>query len=77
LSEAYAKPIERIYSDLQRIQKYIGIIRKMGNGNRSKNGTRILEILLSIIETLKLQGKTSFKLQMSEQLRKIKSNFFL
>jgi transposase-like protein len=33
------------------------IIRKISNGNRSKNGARILEILLSIIETLKLQGE--------------------
>ncbi len=33
------------------------IIRKISNGNRSKNGARFLEILLSVIETLKLQGK--------------------
>jgi len=33
------------------------IIRKISNGNRSKNGARILEVLLSTIETLKLQGK--------------------
>ena len=32
-------------------------IRKISNGNRSKNGARFLEILLSVIETLKLQGK--------------------
>jgi len=32
------------------------IIRKISNGNRSKNGAKYLEILLSIIETLKLQG---------------------
>lgn len=33
------------------------IIRKISSGNRSKNGARILEVLLSAIETLKLQGK--------------------
>lgn len=33
------------------------IIRKISNGNRSKKGADILGILLSIVETLKLQGK--------------------
>ena len=33
------------------------IIRKISNGNRSKNGARFLEILLSVMETFKLQGK--------------------
>jgi transposase len=33
------------------------IIRKISNGNRSDKGARILETLLSIIETFKLQGK--------------------
>jgi len=33
------------------------IIRKISNGNRSKKGADILSILLSIIETLKLQEK--------------------
>ena len=33
------------------------IIRKISSGNRSKNGAEILGILLSVIETLKLQGK--------------------
>jgi len=33
------------------------IIRKISNGNRSEKGARILETLLSIIETIRLQGK--------------------
>ena len=33
------------------------IIRKISNGNRSKKGADIFGILLSIVETLKLQGK--------------------
>lgn len=33
------------------------IIRKISNGNRSQKGARILETLLSIIETIKLQEK--------------------
>lgn len=33
------------------------IIRKISNGNRSEKGARILETLLSIIETIKLEGK--------------------
>ena len=34
------------------------IIRKISNGSRSEKGARILETLLSIIETIKLQGKS-------------------
>lgn len=34
------------------------IIRKISNGSRSEKGARILEILLSVIETLRLQGKS-------------------
>ena len=37
------------------------IIRKISNGNRSKNGAKYLEILLSVIETLKLQGVNPIK----------------
>lgn len=37
------------------------IIRKISNGNRSKNGARFLEILLSVIEMFKLQGKNPFE----------------
>ncbi|HIE35759.1 MAG TPA: IS66 family transposase [Candidatus Omnitrophica bacterium] len=37
------------------------IIRKISNGNRSKNGAKFLEILLSVIETLKLQGINPFE----------------
>ena len=33
------------------------IIRKISNGSRSERGARILETLLSIIETIKLEGK--------------------
>lgn len=33
------------------------IIRKISNGSRSEKGARILETLLSVIETLRLQGK--------------------
>ena len=33
------------------------IIRKISSGNRSENGARFLETLLSVIETFKLQGK--------------------
>src|SRR3989338_1598270 len=33
------------------------IIRKISNGNRSKKGVDILGVLLSVIETLKIQGK--------------------
>lgn len=33
------------------------IIRKISNGNRSEKGARILETILSIIETIRLQGK--------------------
>ncbi|MDI6642276.1 MAG: IS66 family transposase [Elusimicrobiota bacterium] len=33
------------------------IIRKISNGNRSRKGGRILENLLSVIETLKVQGR--------------------
>lgn len=34
------------------------IIRKISNGNRSKKGADILGVLLSIVETLRLQGKS-------------------
>ena len=34
------------------------IIRKISNGSRSEKGARILETLLSVIETLRLQGKS-------------------
>lgn len=37
------------------------IIRKISNGSRSKKGGRTLEVLLSVIETLKLQGKNPLK----------------
>ena len=33
------------------------IIRKISNGNRSKKGADILGVLLSVVETLKIQGK--------------------
>lgn len=33
------------------------IIRKISNGNRSEKGARILETLLSVIETIRIQGK--------------------
>ena len=33
------------------------IIRKISNGNRSEKGARILETMLSIIETIRLKGK--------------------
>ena len=32
------------------------IIRKISNGSRSRKGGRILENLLSVIETLRIQG---------------------
>ena len=37
------------------------IIRKISNGNRSKKGADILGVLLSVVETLKLQGKNPLK----------------
>jgi len=37
------------------------IIRKISNGNRSKKGADIFGVLLSIVETLKLQGKNPLK----------------
>src|SRR3989344_2139024 len=37
------------------------IIRKISNGNRSKKGVDIFGVLLSVIETLKLQGKNPLK----------------
>jgi len=37
------------------------IIRKISNSNRSKNSAKYLEILLSVIETLKLQGINPIK----------------
>ncbi|MBI5475701.1 MAG: IS66 family transposase, partial [Ignavibacteriales bacterium] len=33
------------------------IIRKISNGNRSRKGARLLEVLLSVVETLKMQGR--------------------
>lgn len=33
------------------------IIRKISNGNRSRNGAKLLEVLLSVVETLRLQGR--------------------
>ena len=33
------------------------IIRKISNGNRSEKGAEILEVLLSIVETARLQKK--------------------
>lgn len=33
------------------------IIRKISNGNRSRKGAKIFEVLLSIVETLKMQGR--------------------
>ena len=52
--------MQEIDSDDNLAERAIGkavIIRKISNGNRGKNGARFLEILLSVIETLKLQGK--------------------
>jgi transposase-like protein len=37
------------------------IIRKISNGNRSRKGADIFGILLSVVETLKLQGKNPLK----------------
>ena len=37
------------------------IIRKISNGNRSKKGADIFGVLLSVIETLNLQGKNPLK----------------
>ena len=37
------------------------IIRKISNGNRSKKGADIFGVLLSVVETLKLQGKNPLK----------------
>ncbi len=37
------------------------IIRKISNGSRSKKGANIFGILLSVVETLKLQGKNPLK----------------
>ena len=37
------------------------IIRKISNGNRSKKGADILGVLLSVVETLELQGKNPLK----------------
>lgn len=33
------------------------IIRKISNGNRSRKGAKLLEVLLSVVETLRLQGR--------------------
>ena len=37
------------------------VIRKISNGNRSKKGADIFGVLLSVVETLKLQGKNPLK----------------
>ena len=37
------------------------VIRKISNGSRSRKGADILGILLSVVETLKLQGKNPLK----------------
>ena len=37
------------------------IIRKISNGSRSEKGAKILETMLSIIETIRLQGKNPLK----------------
>ena len=42
----------------ERAIRKVVIIRKISNGSRSEKGARILETLLSVIETLRLQGKT-------------------
>lgn len=41
----------------ERAIRKVVIIRKISNGSRSEKGARILETLLSVIETLRLQGK--------------------
>lgn len=41
----------------ERAIRKVVIIRKVSNGSRSEKGARILETILSIIETIRLQGK--------------------
>jgi len=41
----------------ERAIRKVVIIRKISNGSRSEKGARILETILSIIETIRLQGK--------------------
>jgi len=49
--------IDRDNNRAERAIRKAVIIRKISSGNRSENGARFLETLLSVIETLKLQGK--------------------
>ena len=45
----------------ERAIRKVVIIRKISNGSRSEKGARILETILSIIETIRLQGKNPLK----------------
>ncbi len=49
--------IEATNNRAERGIRKVVIIRKISNGSRSKKGADILGILLSVIETLKIQGK--------------------
>ena len=59
------KEIESTNNRAERgIRPYV-IIRKISNGHRSKKGADVMERLLSVIETLKLQGKNPLKEMLS------------